>query len=70
MIFAPEESTKFFEPYGWTEREYRQMFEESFRLNRTMRYAKFFRFLGKLQPKKKREQFKRFSGIVLMVRKP
>ena len=69
MIFAPQESTKFFEPYGWTEREYRQIFEESFRLNRTMRYGRFFRFLGKFQSQKKKEMFKRFSGIVLLAKK-
>jgi methyltransferase (TIGR00027 family) len=69
MIFAPEESTQFFEPYGWVEKEYRPMFEESLRLNRTMRFAPFFRFLGNFYPKKKREEFKRFSGIVLLARK-
>ena len=68
MIFAPEESTGFFEPYGWREQDYRAIFDESFRLNRTMRFASFFRLLGRLQPRKVRERFKRFSGIVLLVR--
>lgn len=69
MIFAPEESTKFFEPYGWMEKEYRNTFDESFRLNRTMPLARVFRLLGKLASQKKQERFKRFSGIVLLQKK-
>lgn len=69
MIFAPEEGTKFFEPYGWREQEFRSTFEESFRLNRTMPLGRVFRLLGHLYPKKTRERFKRFSGIVLLRRK-
>jgi methyltransferase (TIGR00027 family) len=68
MIFAPEEGTQFFEPHGWRELEYRSTFEESFRLNRTMPFGQVFRFLGHLYPKKTRERFKRFSGIVLLGR--
>ena len=66
MQFAPAEGTRFFGPYGWREREYRSMFDESIRLNRTMRFARFWRRIGMLYPKKKREEFKRFSGIVLL----
>jgi methyltransferase (TIGR00027 family) len=68
MQFAPAESSSFFEPFGWREREYRPMFDESIRLNRTMRFARFWRVIGKLYPKKKREEFKRFSGILLLER--
>jgi methyltransferase (TIGR00027 family) len=68
MQFAPAESTSFFEPHGWHEREYRAMFEESIRLNRTMRFARFWRFIGHFFPKKRREEFQRFSGIVLLER--
>jgi methyltransferase (TIGR00027 family) len=69
MIFAPAEGTRFFEPFGWHEKEYRAIFDESFRLNRTMPYARVFRFIGNFYPKKTRERFKRFSGIVLFERK-
>ena len=69
MRFAPAESTAFFEPYGWQEREYRPMFDESIRLNRTMRFARFWRFVGNFFPKKRREEFKRFSGIILLERR-
>ena len=69
LIFGPAEGTQFFEPHGWRELEYRQMFEESLRLNRTMRFARFFKMLGHFYPKKTRERFNRFSGIVLLGRK-
>ena len=68
MQFAPAESTRFFEPHGWHEREYRAMFDESIRLNRTMRFARFWKFMGQFFPKKRREEFQRFSGIVLLER--
>lgn len=67
--FAPEEDTAFFEPAGWREVEYRSMFDESLRLKRTMRFAPFWKFVGRFYPKKMQEKFKRFSGIVLMERR-
>lgn len=66
--FAPAEGTKFFEPHGWKEREYRSTFEEAFRLHRTMRMAWVFRLLGKLQSPAKREEMRRMGGIVLFDR--
>ena len=45
------------------------MFEESLRLKRTMRFARFWKFVGRFYPKKMQEKFKRFSGIVLMERR-
>jgi methyltransferase (TIGR00027 family) len=68
MQFAPAENTAFFAPFGWRELEYRPMFEESIRLKRTMRMAGFWKFIGRFYPKKRREEFKRFSGIVLLER--
>jgi methyltransferase (TIGR00027 family) len=70
--FAPEEDTAFFEPAGWKEIEYRSMFEESLRLKRTMRFARFWSVVGRIMTvfnPRKREEFKRFSGIVLMERR-
>jgi O-methyltransferase involved in polyketide biosynthesis len=69
LIFGPAEGTKFFEPYGWREAEFRSMFEESVRLKRTMRFAGFFQLLGRLAPKKKQESFRRMSGVVLLGKK-
>lgn len=68
LIFGPEEGTKFFEPYGWREIEYRPMLDESIRLKRTMPFARVLRFMGKFYPKKVRERFARFSGMVLFER--
>lgn len=66
--FGPAENTAFFAPFGWKELEYRASFDESLRLQRTMPMARFWKFVGSLMPKKKREEFARFSGIVLLGR--
>ena len=68
LIFAPTEGTAFFEPLGFREAEYRSMLEEAIRLNRTMRLARLWSFIGRLYPRKKREEFRRMSGIVLLER--
>jgi hypothetical protein len=44
------------------------MWEESLRLKRTMPMAWLWNLIGKLYSKKKREEFRRFSGIVLLQR--
>jgi O-methyltransferase involved in polyketide biosynthesis len=66
--FAPAEGTRFFVPHGWAEAEYRSMWEESLRLKRTMPLAWLWSLIGRFSTKKKREQFRRFSGIVLLQR--
>jgi methyltransferase (TIGR00027 family) len=66
--FAPAESTDFFRPYGWREGQYRAVWEEAQRLNRTMKGAWIWNLLGKLMPKSKREEFRRYSGYVLLER--
>jgi hypothetical protein len=66
--FGPAESTGFFEPLGWRELEWRVMFDEAIRLKRTMPMARFWKFVGSLAPRKKQEEFKRFSGIALLGR--
>jgi methyltransferase (TIGR00027 family) len=66
--FGPAESTRFFEPMGWKEVEYRSMFEESIRLRRAMPMAGLWRFIGLLAPRRKREEFRRFSGVALLER--
>jgi methyltransferase (TIGR00027 family) len=67
--FAPAEGTRFFEPYGWREAEFRSTWEESIRLKRTMRLAWLWTLIGHLMPKAKREEGRRFSGIVLLQRR-
>lgn len=66
FLFAPPESTAYFEPFGWREAEFRSSWTESFRLKRTMRGGRFFRLLSYLQSAKKREAGKRMSGIMLL----
>jgi methyltransferase (TIGR00027 family) len=68
LRFAPAEGTAFFTPFGWREVEYRPIFEEAIRLNRTMRFARFWRFLFRFYPRKLREELKRMSGVVLLER--
>jgi methyltransferase (TIGR00027 family) len=66
--FAPEESTKFFEPYGWREEQFRSSWLESKRLNRQMPLAWLWTLVGKLRSRQTQEGFARFSGIVLLQR--
>jgi hypothetical protein len=66
--FAPAEGTAFFQRFGWREVEYRSMWEEARRLGRRMRFAVLWDVVGRLAPRHKREEFKRFSGVVLLER--
>jgi methyltransferase (TIGR00027 family) len=66
--FGPEENTRFFEPHGWRELEFRGAMDEARRLGREMPGAWFYRLMGLFSPPKSREVFKRFSGCVLLER--
>jgi methyltransferase (TIGR00027 family) len=66
--FAPAEGTEFFRPYGWREAQFRSMWEEAQRLHRTMKGAWLWNLIGRLYPKRIREGFRRFSGLVLLDR--
>lgn len=66
--FAPAEGTDFFRPFGWNTVEFRPTIEDAYRLRRTMRGAQFFRLLGLFASKKKREEWRRFSGAALLRR--
>ena len=66
MQFAPAEGTAFFAPTGWVETEYRPMLDEALRLRRAPKMAWVWRLLALLASKKRRQQFKRFSGVVLL----
>ncbi|MBL8751593.1 MAG: SAM-dependent methyltransferase [Planctomycetes bacterium] len=68
MRFAPTEGTAFFARHGWREVQYRSTWLEAMRLRRTPRMAWMWNLLGKLAGERKREQFRRFSGIVLTER--
>jgi len=66
--FAPENGTKFFEPFGWREVEFRPQMEEAQRLKREMPMMWFYRFLGQFSSKKRKEEYRRFSGTALLER--
>ena len=66
--FGPAASGAFFAPFGWREVEFRSLFHESIRLKRTMQFAGFWIFVGRLMPARKREEFRRFSGVALLER--
>jgi methyltransferase (TIGR00027 family) len=68
--FAPESNTRFFEPYGWREREYRGAMSEARRLKREMPGAWFYRLLARFQTREMRAIYERFSGYVLLERAP
>jgi methyltransferase (TIGR00027 family) len=66
--FAPAESTKFFERFGWTEIEFRPSMDEARRLKREMSMMWLWRLLGSLRSKKVQEEYRRFSGCALLER--
>jgi len=66
--FAPAEGTAFFNAYGWRETQFHSTWEDAQRLNRTMKGAGFWNLVGRFFPKRKREEFRRFSGIVVLER--
>jgi methyltransferase (TIGR00027 family) len=68
LIFGPPEGTAFFEPHGWTEEEYRPIFEESIRLGRSMPLARVWGFVFRFYPKRIRRELERMSGVVLLRR--
>ncbi len=68
MKFFPAEGTGFFAPHGWREAEFRSSWDESFRLGRTMRMARLWRFIGRFQSRERQEAGRRMSAIVLLER--
>lgn len=66
--FAPAESTKFFEPYGWRELTFRQPSEDARRLKREMKGVRFWRLVMRFYPRRIREELKRMAGNVLLER--
>ena len=68
--FAPAEGTRFFEPHGWGEAEFRSTWEEANRLNRAdVPLAWLWRLLGRLSSAKRREEMRRMSGTALLRRR-
>jgi methyltransferase (TIGR00027 family) len=68
FLFAPAESTGFFTPHGWREREYHSTLVEAERLRRTFPFAWFWKLMMPFMPKARRDVFQRFSGYVVLER--
>ena len=68
FLFGPADGPKFFDAFGWNELDWRSFMDEGIRLNRTFRFARFFRWIRSFAPKKKRDQFRYFSGTLLLGR--
>lgn len=68
MLFFPADGTAFFARAGWDEAEYRPIFDEALRLHRAPKISWLWRLLALFASKRRREEFKRFSGIVLLKR--
>ncbi len=66
--FAPEESTRFFEPFGWREREFRGATAEAHRLKRASASIRLWSVMMRFAPPQRRAVFARFSGFVLLER--
>ena len=68
FLFAPADSTRFFAPYGWREREFRSMWADSKRLNRRMPGAWFFDMMFSFQSPERRKRASRMAGNVMLER--
>ena len=66
--FAPAESTRFFERFGWRETEYRSTLEEAIRLGRGPWNAWIWRLLGRFASPEKRAELRRLGGFALLER--
>jgi len=66
--FGPAESGGWFAPYGWREAEWHSVIADARRLKREMRGAWLSHLLISISPAKKREEWNRFSGTLLLER--
>jgi methyltransferase (TIGR00027 family) len=66
--FGPANGPAFFAPMGWKELSFHSQFDEGIRLKRTFPMAKFYRWLGSFSSARKKQEFKYFSGVVLLGR--
>jgi methyltransferase (TIGR00027 family) len=66
--FAPAAGTEFFARHGWRAEQFRSTMDEAHRLRREMRGMWLWSLIGRLYPKRTREEFRRMSGTVLLAR--
>jgi methyltransferase (TIGR00027 family) len=68
LRFAPAAGTRFFEPFGWKEQDFRSFWGESRRLRRDLPMAWLWRLLASFAPPQRRAVFHRLSGIAQLRR--
>ena len=66
--FAIEDRAAFFEPLGWREREFRSGMDEARRLGREMPMAGLWRFVMRLQTRRRRESLRSMNGYMMLER--
>jgi methyltransferase (TIGR00027 family) len=66
FLFAPSEGTRFFEPFGWREREFRSTWVDAKRLHRRMPNAWVYDLIMRMSPPDRRAAAVRFAGNVLL----
>ncbi len=66
FLFAPAEGTRFFEPFGWREREFRSTWEDAKRLQRRMANAWVYDLIMRVSPPERRAAALRYAGNVLL----
>lgn len=64
--FGPPEGTAFFQPFGWSEAEFRSTWEEAKRLRRMPPGSWMWRLMERFMSKERREVGRRLAGIVLL----
>jgi methyltransferase (TIGR00027 family) len=68
--FAPAEGTRFFDDHGWTEAEFRSMWDEANRLHRAdVPFAWLWRLLEPFSSARRKEETRRMSGMALLKRR-
>lgn len=70
FLFGPAEGVGFFGPHGFRECEFFSIWQNALRLDRKPPMAWLWRIMGALSPPKRKEEIKRFSGVVLAERIP
>ena len=66
--FRPAGGLRFFEPFGFREREFRSTFEEGIRLGREMPFTRLSLLASRFQTAARREKARRALGVALLER--
>jgi methyltransferase (TIGR00027 family) len=66
--FRPASGLRFFEPFGFREREFRSTFEQGIRLGREMPFTRLWLLARRFQTAARREKARRAMGVALLER--